>query len=344
MSKTVPKIEIRRLHFKCQQQQRRDEIQHFVEEWNNDSPYFTVQTSGSTGLPKSLQLSKKCAVASAEMTGSYFNYKTDDCLALGLALSGIGAKMQLIRAACFGMDLSILDTERNPLEQLMEPVKQISVVPLQLRVMLEQSPEKLHLLGSILAGGATIEADLRQKIIAAGLSVYESYGMSETYSHVALRKVEANNNLFTALPGVHFTAPDDKLCIHAPHLEIAALQTNDLVTLHNESSFTWLGRADFAINSGAFKFLPEILEQKLAASIDCFFFIAGEADETYGERVTLIAEAHYSEELLHKLESSCKELLTRYEIPKKYYFVPEFVRTETGKLNRLKTQLLAFES
>lgn len=344
MAKTVPKIEIEKIRFLAASDKRKAEISNFVEEWNNSSVFFSVQTSGSTGKPKSLQLSKEYAVASALTTGSFFNYEARDVLVLCLSLSGIGAKMQLIRAACFDMEVLVCDAGRNPLEVLDTAVKQISVVPLQLQEMMQHSKEKMHLLESILLGGAALDTPLRKQVLDFNLPVFESYGMSETYSHVALRKVAADNTLFEALPGIGFSCVDEKLCIHAPHLGIDKLQTNDIVSLHGNTTFEWLGRADFAINSGAYKFIPEVLEQKLKVYISENFFIIGEKDKTFGEIVTLVAEAHYSLDLHLKIESCCKKYLNRYEVPKKIYFVPEFIRTETGKINRLETQKKAFES
>ena len=344
MAIIVPKIELHQIHFISKQNELVESFIEFINEWNNDAPTFRVKTSGSTGIPHEIELNKSYALASAHLTGNFFQYQSNDYLVSGLSPKTIGVKMQFIRAALFGMKIIVCDTNRNPLRDINRQVKQISVVPLQLREIIEKTPEKLHFVDTFLVGGSVINNDLKKLILSHRIEVYESYGMTETYSHVALRKIQANKPYFKALQGITFSSINDQLCIHAAHLGHPQMLTNDLVNLVDSTNFEWLGRADFAINSGGKKFIPEQLESKLIGTMNHAFFIFGEKNELFGEIVTLFIEAYYSAELQKNIEEICNKLLDRYEIPKKIYFVPIFNLTKNGKLDRLNTQKKVIES
>ena len=345
MTNIVPKIEIQSILFLTKNKIFIDEVTNFITTWNNDSPYFYTKTSGSTGIPKQIELEKSRAVSSALRTGEFFNYKEGDSLVMCLSITTIGAKMQLVRAAVNKMQLIICEPSKNPLTELnLKKASQISLVPLQLEYLLEHALEKLQLFKSILVGGAALNEKTRQLILVYKLNVFESFGMTETYSHIALRHVDEKSITFKALNGVSFSTNQSQLCISAPHLAINMLKINDLVDLISPTEFKWIGRSDFTINSGGYKFLPEQLEQKLEGKMSFPYFILGEKNEQLGQRVTLFVEHSYSEELNEQIMGLCKQHYEPYEIPKIIHFVPEFKRTTSGKLDRLETQKLHLES
>lgn len=344
MANIVPKIEIQSIFFLTSDKQTTADVLAFIEVWNSDTPDFIVNSSGSTGIPKPIRLSKKIALASAKKTGDFFSYQKNETLVMCLPTHTIGAKMQLIRALVCDMQVLICTASRNPIGLIERPCQQISLVPLQLEAILEQTPEKLKLFDSILVGGAPISPSLCEQIVKLGLNVYEGFGMTETYSHIALRKIGEKENYFVALPGITLHATTGCLGIEASHLSPTTYETNDLVELHSPTSFTWLGRSDYAINSGGFKFIPELLEKQLSKTIEVPYFIIGETDAEFGSRVTLYIEDTYTSERQNKLDTICKKLFTPYACPKKIYFISIFERTANGKLDRLATQKKAIES
>jgi O-succinylbenzoic acid--CoA ligase len=215
------------------------------------------------------------------------------------------------------------------------------MVPMQL----EASLDKLDKISTILVGGAPLSRALLARIPGEGVSIYESYGMTETASHIALRKLcrvpegEAPETVlppFRALPWVEI-GTDDRGClsIRTSYLPENPLVTNDLVTLESEDTFRWLGRIDHVVNSGGVKLMPEQLESKLSPLISNPFFLTGMPDDTLGEKLVLLIEGQGDDSLLQKIRESSR--VDRYEVPREVYFLEKFARTPTGKINRPET-------
>jgi O-succinylbenzoic acid--CoA ligase len=164
--------------------------------------------------------------------------------------------------------------------------------------------------------------------------------MTETITHIAIKKLnhkdetENNQDVYKALPGVSF-ALDDRNCliITASAISKNKVVTNDVVQLFSKTSFQWLGRADFVINSAGHKVHPEQVEQVLALVIDAPFFISSLPDPSLGDKVILVIEGN---------EDTFPEIdyvrLHPYEKPKEIYFVKELIYTTTGKINREETK------
>ncbi|MCE3294421.1 MAG: O-succinylbenzoate--CoA ligase [Crocinitomicaceae bacterium] len=315
----------------------------FVEEWNSDDPFFMAKTSGSTGIPKNTRLEKKYALQSVFASQAYFHFDRMKTMGLCLSPDTIGGKMQLLRAMAFGLEILVFDNERNPLKNLDRELDFVTLVPLQVQAILDETPEKPELCRKILIGGAKVPLQLAEKLRTFSTEFFESYGMTETYSHVAIKKLNSSTAVFEAVGDIRFSSRDGNLVIHAPLLGIDSLPTNDSVELLDERRFRLLGRSDFAINSGGYKFHPELLEQKLEGRIPVNYFIIGEADAEFGECVTLYLEMDYSTEMKQRVEETLAASFGRYEKPKKIYFLREFVKTESGKINRLASQKSALE-
>jgi o-succinylbenzoate---CoA ligase len=343
MSKTIPKVNFPNIEFLCSSSERKDSVIAFIQEWNNSNDFLFVKTSGSTGKPKEFKVLKKYFVESAKLTGQFFNFKKDDKVILALSIDTIGGKMQVIRALLFEMNLLVFDNSRNPIKNLKEKVSFISLAPIQVEEILTKNKEKLELIETCLIGGAAISFSLEQKLKVVHSSFYESYGMTETLSHIALRNVKKDIS-FKTLEGVSIDVEDDCLMISAPYLGLKDLKTNDLVEILSENEFIIKGRKDFVINSGGFKYHPELLEKKIAQKIDTDFFIIGEKNQEFGEIISLFIEGVYSTEKMDFLNHVFSTCLEKYEIPKKVYFVEEFFRTESNKIQRKETQNLIFEN
>ncbi|MGB0178160.1 MAG: O-succinylbenzoic acid--CoA ligase, partial [Owenweeksia sp.] len=168
--------------------------------------------------------------------------------------------------------------------------------------------------------------------------IWHTYGMTETISHVAMRRVNgSDNDVFRALPGVSFQV-DQRGClvINAPDIGVENLLTNDTVELVDTTSFRWLGRFDNVVNSGGIKLHPEAIESKIGEWGQPFF-LAGVPDDALGEKLIMVVESEQP-----VLKSQLKSLFkgfAPYEVPKEIRTVSTFEYTANGKLNRPATLL-----
>ncbi|MES2589150.1 MAG: AMP-binding protein [Bacteroidota bacterium] len=345
MTNIVPKLNIFKIEFLTKDKLVIQQVNAFIDSWNDSNDFILTKTSGSTGLPKEIKLEKKFMLESAKLTGKYFEFKKNERIVLSLSAETIGGKMQILRAMIHEMEIFITDNSRNPLKDLELKADFISLVPLQVEVIITENKDKLLSIKNILIGGAKINSDLEEKIKNIKTNFFESYGMTETLSHVALRRISSDRNEnFKALNGISFSQIDSCLVIHAPIIGVEKLLTNDVVELISSSEFSLKGRKDFVINSGGYKFHPEILENKIAKIMKESFFIIGEKNAEFGEIVTFYLQSNYSKEREIELNLIFKTTFEKYEIPKRIYFVNEFSQTESGKINRLKTQEIKLKS
>jgi O-succinylbenzoic acid--CoA ligase len=303
-------------------------IGDFIIEWLSNSETVTVSTSGSTGKPKQIQLQKKQMVNSALATGSFFNLKAGATALLCLPCNFIAGKMMLVRAMVLGLELDYIEPNSNPLQRVFKEYNFAAMIPLQA----QSSIEKLDLIDTLIVGGAPIGNVLKSKLEKAETSIYETYGMTETITHIAVKKIDAS--YFKTLSGV--TIQKDKrdcLVIDAPKISDEKVVTNDLVKLVSNQKFRWLGRFDTIINSGGVKLIPEQIEKKLKQIIQNRFFVAGIPDDKLGEKLVLVIEGEIDSEIvLQRIIGSSN--LEKFEIPKKIYTLPNLVETDTGKIQR----------
>ena len=319
-----------------------EKVENFISAWQDPDLYVETQTSGSTGIPKTIRLEKEKMQFSARMTGKFFNFKPRQKILLCLSPDSIGGKMLILRAILHEMELVVSDIKRNPMEKIDFQLDFAAMVPMQIQSILRENPEKIELVNQLLIGGAAVSPFLQKELESFSIHAFESFGMTETMSHIAIRKLNtamyhSDREPFQALNGIHFSLHDEKLVIHAPDLGLPSLQTNDVVELIGDQKFHWKGRSDYAINSGGIKFHPEMIERKLGTVISERFFITGEKDEMLGEKIVLVIEAAEEEALESRIRELLKTRLGVYETPKKLYFAEKFAETPSGKVNRLET-------
>ncbi|UAM99322.1 AMP-binding protein [Polaribacter litorisediminis] len=314
-----------------------EEIHHFLENWFSKSNVIIVQTSGSTGTPKSISLQKKFVINSAKATGAFFDLQENTTALLCLPIQYIAGKLMLIRALTLGWKLDSIESNSNPLKKVEKQYDFSAMVPLQL----ENSLSKIHLIKKLIVGGGVVSISLQEKLQTVSTDVFATYGMTETITHIAVKKL----NHFASLHGkmmiqsYYQTLPnitiykDDRNClvIDAPKVAEEIVFTNDVVELISDRHFKWIGRFDHVINSGGVKLHPEKIEEKLAKIISNRFFVIGIPDEKLGEKLILLIEGNQKE---ISFESSN---LTKFEIPKEIYFLDQFVETASGKIQRKKT-------
>lgn len=312
-------------------------IKEFIELWKSDAETIECQTSGSTGIPKKIPLQKSHMRHSARITGDFFDFSPTKNLLLCLHPSTIGGKMQIVRALEFDMELIVIPPTRNPFEHLEIPIHFCSLVPLQLKQILKVSPQKINLFRYILLGGAPIEQTLLPQIQPYQTEFFEGFGMTETISHIALKNLTKNETSFTTLSSYSISESEGKLIINAPEIGVHQLLTNDLIRTTSSTKFEWIGRADFTINSGGYKFQPEQLEFTIAPYISSLFFFTKEHDLTYGEIIVMIVEKSQSSQEEKSIREICKRELPIYAQPKKIRFITHIISTPSGKINRVET-------
>lgn len=300
-------------------------IGKFLFEWLNNESFVFVQTSGSTGKPKKIVLQKTAMMASAKATGSFFNLQPKSTALLCLSADYIAGKMMLVRALTLGLHLDYVEPNSNPLEN--KKYAFVAMVPMQVA----NSLDKLHLVETLLIGGTKVSYQLAESILKTNCKAFESYGMTETISHIAIKQIGAKP--FTILPNVSISV-DERNCLVIEALELSPnkISTNDIVEILNETQFILKGRIDNVINSGGVKIFPEEVEEKLAKYISTPFFVASLLDEKFGEKVILVIEGNTFE-----IENAIFSKLSKFQIPKEIVFIDKFVETETNKINRRKT-------
>ena len=299
----------------------------FLLDWFDNKTYIEMTTSGTTGVPKVIQIDKQAMVNSALATGDFFDLSPGDKTLHCLPTKYIAGKMMFVRGFILGLDMDFVAPSLNPLEKNTTCYDFAAMVPLQA----QYSFKGLTKIKKLIIGGARVAKALEAKLIKLPIDVYETYGMTETITHIAAKKL--GEDYFTVLPHVQISYDDNKcLSIKAPRISNDIIATHDLVELINENQFRFLGRIDNIINSGGIKLIPEIIEEKLSETILRRFFVTGVADEKLGEKLILIIEGEP-----YDIAESDFLKLDKYERPKEIYFFPEFLETETGKIMRKET-------
>ena len=306
-------------------------IGDFLLDWLDDKTYVEAHTSGSTGKPKTIELSKQAMVNSSIATGNYLGLAPGDTALHCLPAQYIAGKMMLVRAMILGLEVDLVAPTSQPIFDYEKHYRFCAMLPMQLKSTMTY----LHNVDIMIVGGSSVSKYLIELTQNLKTMVYATYGMTETATHIALKPLNHKKRKphFEVLPGVTISQDDrDCLVIEAPDVVHHKVVTNDIVKLHSKTEFDWLGRIDNVINSGGLKLFPEQIEEQLKGKIKSQFFIASEPNETLGEQVILVLEAEDN-----TVEPDIFNNLGKFEVPKKIYAVPQFLMTETGKIQREKT-------
>lgn len=299
----------------------------FLLDWFDSKNFIEMQTSGTTGEPKLISISKQAMVDSALATGDFFDLQPGNKALQCLPVKFVAGKMMLVRAMILGFDLEFVAPSSHPLHNNEFEFDFVAMVPLQA----QNSISELKKVKKMIVGGASLNKTLEKQLMKLPTEVYETYGMTETITHIAARKL--GEKAFTVLPNVTISY-DDRNClvIHAPRISPDVIITNDIVELVNENQFIFLGRMDNVINSGGIKLIPEQIEEKLASKIHQRFFITSKPDKELGHKVVLVIEGEK-----HDFDETLYENLDKYEKPKEIVFIPKFKETHSGKIIRKET-------
>ncbi|HEX8562163.1 MAG TPA: AMP-binding protein [Flavobacterium sp.] len=296
----------------------------FLLDWFDGKSYIEMNTSGTTGKPKLIRVEKQAMVNSALATGDFFDLEPGDKALHCLPAKYIAGKMMFVRGFILGLDMDFVAPDSHPLQNNSTVYDFAAMVPLQA----QHSLDALHNVKKLIIGGVRIDKTLEEELLKLPTKVYETYGMTETITHIAAKPV--GESAFTVLPHVTISYDDTNcLVIHAPRISEEVIVTNDMVELVNENQFVFLGRADNIVNSGGIKHLPEQIEAKLSGKIDRRYFITGMADPVLGEKLVLVVEG-----TPYEIDSAVFSNLGKYEKPKDIVFVPEFTEVGNGKVMR----------
>jgi O-succinylbenzoic acid--CoA ligase len=327
------------INFLANTAEQRIQLEEFLLTWNSPSPTFEVNTSGSTGKPKTMLLSKSACIESAKRTIAYFALNPGDRAYLCLSLDTIAGKMMVIRALVGSLNLYVGPVSRDSLLYLPEEINFCAVVPLQLNYALDHYPEHLNKVNYILVGGAGLNAERINVLKSQQLTIFQSYGMTETLSHIALKRSGyIHDEWYTTLPGVHLQQRNGTLVINDLVTGVKDLVTTDAVELISENSFKFIGRTNLMINSGGVKLAVETIEQLCSPIITAPFFIIGTPDIEFGECVTLVIEGETPYDIVFP-----ELTFPLYHQPRKILFIKPFHYTLSGKIDRIKT-MEAFNS
>ena len=323
------------------------DLQTFLAEWHNDSPRILVHTSGSTGQPKPLWVEKRRMEASARITCQFLGLHSGDTALLCMPLDYIAGKMMVVRALTCGLQLITIEPSGHPLSSMnsqqptASPIDFAAMVPLQVYNSLQvpEERERLMHIRHLIIGGGAIDAALAQQLKDFPHAVWSTYGMTETLSHIALRRLSGPeaSQWYTPFPSVSLTLSSDGcLIVNAPQVCDAPLTTNDLAEIRPDGRFRILGRKDNVICSGGLKIIAEEVEQLLKPHLSSPFLITKRKDPKFGEAVVLLTEGSTDE-----AEQACRQWLPRHWQPRHYLHVDRIPQTATGKPARRSAQEMA---
>ena len=316
-----------------------------IDAWDRGQEVFTINTSGSTGQPKLISLSRAQMKASAENTLEYLKLKKGCNILLCLDPGYIAGMMQVVRAIVGDCNLYAIEPSSLPFQKLKtkEKFSLCSMVPMQV-IKTMDSPDGVTFLESIdhvLIGGGDLDLRIESQLSEFHNSMYHTFGMTESVTHVALRKINGpeRRSYYQFLPGIEFKTDErDCLVIKGEVTNNKWVITNDVVEWIQPDGFIWKGRHDYIINSGGKKTLAEFLEKKIKRilsdnKVDMKFIISGEPDPLLGERIIMIL-ADNKQIDLEKLKSILMGSLDKHEMPRVYYRITENFLLDKDKINR----------
>ena len=331
-------------------------LEDFLSEWNNDSDRVLVHTSGSTGKPKPMMVEKKRMLNSARITCDFLGLKPGDSALLCMSLDYIAGKMVVVRSIERHLHLISVPPSGHPLKDVDEEITFAAMVPMQVYNTLQvpEERERLSRIRHLIIGGGAIDAALEQELqsLPGDIAIWSTYGMTETLSHIALRRINGDeaSEWYQPFDSVHISQTEEGcLVIDAPQVCAETLVTNDIVEIEpyiynkvEKLRFRIKGRKDNVICSGGIKIQIEEVETLLKPHLEKPFMLAKKKDGKFGEIAVLLTE----DEDIKKVEATVRRLLSdesekssdhkkyKYWIPKEFRYVEHLPLTETGKPKR----------
>ncbi len=320
-------------------------VSEFISQWNDASPCVEVHTSGSTGKPKVITVEKSRMAASAVTTCSFLGLKKGDTALLCMSVDFIAGKMMVVRSQVCGLKLIVVEPSGHPLKGLTGSLDFVAMVPMQVynSLQVDEERERLCKIAHLIIGGGALDKSLERELSGFPGSIWSTYGMTETLSHIALRRINGPEASlwYTPLDGVTIGVNGyGCLTIDAPRVHEGLLVTNDIAELSPDGKrFKILGRKDNVICSGGLKMHIEEMEESLRQHLSVPFMITKRTDDKFGEAVVLL----YTEGRPGDIKAVCDSVLQRYERPKDYLKVDSLPMTGNGKPSRVEAERIAEE-
>ena len=321
-------------------------LEDFLSEWNNGSDRVLVHTSGSTGKPKPMMVEKKRMLNSARITCDFLGLKPGDSALLCMSLDYIAGKMVVVRSIERHLHLISVSPSGHPLKDINEEITFAAMVPMQVYNTLQvpEERERLTHIRHLIIGGGAIDASLEKELQAlpGNIAIWSTYGMTETLSHIALRRINGAeaSEWYQPFDSVKISQTEEGcLVIDAPLVCAETLVTNDIVEIESyiynkeeKLRFRIKGRKDNVICSGGIKIQIEEVEEFLKPHLEKPFMLAKKKDEKFGEIAVLLSE----DKEIKTVEATIRRLLSdhKYWIPREFLHVDHLPLTETGKPKR----------
>lgn len=319
------------------------DLAEFIAEWNNPSDKVLVYTSGSTGNPKPMWVEKKRMAASARLTCDFLGLKSGDTALLCMPLDYIAGKMVVVRSLVRNLKLVNVRPSGHPLAELTEPPVFAAMTPMQVYNSLQTARERslLSAIKHLIIGGGAIDAGMEKTLHGFPNFVWSTYGMTETLSHVALRRLNGPDAdaWYRPFDGVEVSIGSDGcLVVYAPLVNAEVLHTHDIAELHSDGRrFRILGRKDNVIDSGGIKIRMEDIESALRGYVQIPYIITKRKDRRFGEIVVMLVET----DAIDDVRQTCIDVLPKYWVPRQFIHVEKIPFTETGKPARAEAYRIA---
>ena len=317
----------------------------FLKEWFSPTPVLTLHTSGSTGRPKEITVRKEQMLQSAAITCDFFGMKAGERALLCLPLQYIAGKMMVVRAIYAGLNLLVAEPSGHPLAGIPQRVDFAAMVPLQVYNSLQTDNEQARLsrVARLIIGGGAIDQAIEERLRYFPNAIYSTYGMTETVSHIALRRISGvkADDCYTPLPGVTLRLSEEQtLIVDAPRVADGILHTNDIAEMRPDGSFRILGRKDNVINSGGIKIQIEEVEKALRPHISGDFAITSVPHPRLGEAVVLLIGPGSDPD---RVREAVSQHLPRVQQPLYLLSVEAVPHTGNGKTDRTASKIMASE-
>lgn len=323
---------------KCGREEKwRKDLFRFIIDFLGENVALSQKTSGTTGEPTILELRREAMIRSAKMTLDYFGLNPGDSALLCLPTEYIAGKMMVVRALVGGLNLRTVKPSGEPLENLSGAVDFAAMVPMQLFQSIKK-PGQIQQIGKLIVGGGEISPGLRKTVMKIEKPrIFETFGMSETYTHIAIKRINGPNPTedFSILKGVN-VKKDSRGCaiIDIPGITEKTVVTNDLIETKSRNNLKWLGRIDNVINTRGIKVIPEVLEEKIRKIIELELVVVAIPDDELGEKILLVVENDSDDLPKAEWMGLLRAKLKNHETPRAIFAIPKLPRNAAMKVLR----------
>jgi O-succinylbenzoic acid--CoA ligase len=333
--------------------------------WDRGDTALVLFTSGTTGEPKGVRLTLGNLVASASGSAFRLGVAPGDRWLDCLPAYHMGGLAPVVRTALYGTTLVVQESfDAADTASALDTygITGISLVPTQLKRLLDSGWTPSETLSTVLLGGAPAGEGLLQRALDAGVPVYPTYGMTEAASQITTATPQDATDMpgtvgqplvTTTVTVVDETGtPADRgetgeIVVDGPtvtpgYLDEATttrafgedgLHTGDIGYRDGDGRLWILGRADDTIITGGENVHPAEVAGVLRDHPDVTdAAVVGLADEEWGERIGALLATPDGEPI--DVKPFARERLAAYKLPKTVAFATELPRTASGTIDR----------